>query len=539
MSNQSNFMKNLSKGKLAPIGLWVAGAGFLAFLLILVVKLLAYIQIYSITNAKPLNLWMWISLGVGVIGLAAFALLDPRRVRDMLSGRQARHGSNAVVMLLAFALILIVINALVYQYPLQKDWTESQTNSLAPETVKAIKAAPAPVHAIGFFTSNYPKTDAQKLLENIKSNSNGKFTYEFLDPNSNPALAQQYKISQDGTIVLTMSGHQELFTSSSEQDFTNSLVKLMNPGVRTVYFLTGHGEHSSETAADKSYTRARTVLESKNYTVKTLNLLAQGAVPEDALAVIIAGPTQPVSDQEINLLKNYVTKGGSLLVLVDPDLTQTGASTPKADPLRDYLATSWGIKVENDLVVDPSTSQAVVAVENVYGSHAITDSLNSQNLVCFFPTASSLTISSGNSEVEATALVKTVDRSWGETDFAALQSKQVSYQAGKDIPGPLTVAAAADNPNGKGKVVVFGDSDFASDAYFDQYGNSDMFINSVDWAAGQQAMISLTTKPAITRQMKPLTNVTVLLLAFAFVILIPGAILAAGITSWVMKRRRG
>ena len=539
MAKQSKSSKKWSPKRIAPAGLWISGAGFLAFLLILVVKLISYIGIYTITNTKSINLWMWIGLGVGLIGLAVFTLLDPKKVRNLLTGRQARHGSNAIIMLVAFALILIVVNAIVYQNPIQWDWTESKTNSLAPETINALNAVPAPVHAIGFFTANISKSEAEGLLNKIKAKSNGKFTFDFVDPNSNPVQAQQYKVTQDGTIVLTMNGNQELFTSATEQNFTNSLVKLMNPGQRTVYFLTGHGEHSTENAGEKAYTRARTVLESKNYTVKTLNLLAQGKVPDDALAIILAGPTQPISSEELNLLKDYVSKGGSLVVLEDPDLTQTAQTAPKPDPLKDYLAATWNIKVNNDLIVDPSTSQVVVAVENTYGSHAITDSLNSQNLVTFFPTASSLTLDAASQDAQATALVKTVDRSWGETDFTALQNNKVAFDASTDIAGPLTVAAAADNPNGKGKVVVFGDSDFASDAYFDQYGNSDMFINSVDWAAGQQSMISLTTKQPITRQMKPLTSVTVLILAFTFIILVPGLILGGGIGSWIMRRRRG
>ena len=537
MAKKSNSSKKWSTGRLAPIGLWVSGVAVFGAVILLVIKLLNYIGLYTVTDPKPFNLALWICLGVAVIGPAIYALLDPKKVRDFLTGRQARHGSNAIIMLIAFILILVVVNAIVYQNPTQWDLTESKKNSLAPETISALKALPQPVHAIGFFTSRLSKSDTQTLFNNLKAKSNGKFTFEFIDPESNPVKAQLYKVTQDGTIVLIMNGHSELFTTSTEQEFTNSLVRLMNPGQRTVYFLTGHGEHNSETASDKSYTRARTVLESKNYTVKTLNLLAQNKVPDDALSVIISGPTQPITTEELSLLKDYVSKGGSLVVLEDPTLTPTTNQAP--DPLLDYLATSWDIKANNDLVIDPSSSQIIVAVENTYGTHAITNSLISQNLVAFFPTARSLTLSSTNQEVQTTALVKTVDRAWGETDFAALQANQVAFDAATDLPGPLTVAAASENSNGKGRIVVVGDSDFASDAYFDQYGNSDMFINSVDWAAGQESMISLTTKTPINRQMQPLSSLTVLLLAFAFVILIPGLIIAGGVASWLVRRSRG
>jgi ABC-type uncharacterized transport system involved in gliding motility auxiliary subunit len=537
MAKKSNSQKKWSIRRLAPAGLWISGLAVLTAGILLVVKLLIFIGLFSAPNQKPFNVGLWISLGVAIIGPALYSLLDPRRVRDFLTGRQARHGSNAIIMLVAFILILVVVNAIVYQNPTQWDWTENKQNSLAPETISTLKALPVPVHAIGFFTSRLSKSDTESFFNNVKAKSNGKFTFEFVDPESNPAKAQQYKVTQDGTVVLVMSDHQELLTTSSEQNFTNALVRLMNPGQRTVYFLTGHGERNSESSGDRAYTRARTVLESKNYTVKTLNLLAQNKVPEDALTIIVNGPTQPVSSEEMSLLKDYISKGGSLVLLEEPILAQDGSKAP--DPMLDYLTTTWGITINNDLVIDPSSSQVIVAIENTYGSHPITDSLISQNLVAFFPTARSLTVSTTVEGVQTTELVKTIDRSWGETDFSALQNNQVSFDASTDIAGPMTIAAAAQNTNAKGRIVVIGDPDFASDAYFDQYGNADMFINSVDWAAGQENMISLTTKQPITRQMRLLNNITMLLLAFAFVILIPGLIVAGGVAAWLVRRSRG
>ena len=92
-----------------------------------------------------------------------------------------------------------------------------------------------------------------------------------------------------------------------------------------VYFLTGHGERDIEQAGETSMTRAKTTLESKNYTVKTLNLLAENQIPEDASLIVIAGPLQPVSEEEVQLLKDYLASGGSLIVMEDPTaLTEFG-----------------------------------------------------------------------------------------------------------------------------------------------------------------------------------------------------------------------
>ncbi len=131
-----------------------------------------------------------------------------------------------------------------------------------------------------------------------------------MDPETNPAKAQQYKITQDASVVLIMQGRQELLTSPTEQDFANALVRLMNPGQRAVYFLTGHGERDIQNSGDTSYTRARTVLESKNYTVKSLNLLAENKIPADALSIIIDGPTQPISSAGVVSSESLFGKRG-------------------------------------------------------------------------------------------------------------------------------------------------------------------------------------------------------------------------------------
>ncbi len=537
MAKKSSSSKKFSIKQVAPAGLWLSGLAILVVIITLIVKLLIFIGLYAPPDQKTINLVLWISVGVAFVGPALYALLDPQRIREFLTGRQARHGSNAIIMLIAFILILVVINAVAYQNPIQWDWTEGKQNTLAPETIDTLKKLPAPVQAIGFYTSRTSNTTTLDLFNKLKASSNGKFTYQFVDPEANPAKATQYKITQDGSVVLLMQGRQELLTSPTEQDFANALVLLMNPGQRTVYFLAGHGERDIQNPADKAYTRARTVLESKNYTVKSLNLLAENKIPADALSIIIDGPTQPISSQEMSLLSAYVAKGGSLIVMEDSSLTSS-AGKP-VDPLLNYLKTTWGITIQNDLVIDPSSSQIIVAVENAYGTHPITDKLESQNMVSFFPTACSLSLNTNIQNVQTTALVTTINSSWGETDFTALQNNQVSYDAKTDFVGPLTIAAAAENSSTNGRLVVIGDFSFASDIYFDQYGNGDLFINTVDWAAGQGNMINLTSSQPINRTLRLPSSFTVLLLAFAFIILIPGLIIAAGVSTWLVRRSRG
>ncbi|MGA2502952.1 MAG: Gldg family protein [Anaerolineales bacterium] len=533
---QKTSQKKLSPKKFAVIGLWVSGVAFLAVLVLLLVKLLALAKIYTLPNVPAFSWALAISAALIVLGLAFFALLDPQRVRVLLTGRQARYGSNAAIMLLAFVGILLVINIFVLQNPgTPFDFTEDKQNSLANVTLDTLKTLPSSVQATAFFTSQTPSDTARKLLENYKNNSNGKFTYAFIDPDQNPLAATQAGITGDGKIYLQMGNRHEIVALASEQDLTSGLVRLMNPGQKIIYFLTGHGERDIQTAGNTAYTAAKTALEAKNYTVQSLNLIATNKIPTDATVIVVAGPTQPISAAEATLLQDYVSKGGALIVMEEPTpLTQFGNSP---DPLAVYLATSWGISFDNDIVIDTNTSQPLYAVAASYGTHPITEKL--QGLVSFFPSARSLSVAT-NLTNQPTALVTTATTAWGETDFAALQTNgQVAFNSATDFPGPLTLAFAVSDATANNHVVIFGDADFASDAYFNQYANGDMFINAIDWAAGQEQLINLNTPTAISRTLVLPSSFWLLVMAISFLFILPGLVIAGGVVSWLVRRSRG
>jgi len=229
MAKKIGFFQKIVSKQYAPAGLWLSGVAILIAIITLIVKLLVFIGLYAPPDQNTINLILWISVGVAVVGPALYALFDPQRIREFLSGRQARHGSNAVIMLIAFILILVVINAIVFQNPISWDWTEGKQNTLAPETVDTLKSLPAPIHAIGFYTSRTSNASTLDLFTKLKAKSNGKFTYEFVDPEANPAKAQQYKITQDGSVALILQGRQEVLTSPTEQDFANAHGKVDEP----------------------------------------------------------------------------------------------------------------------------------------------------------------------------------------------------------------------------------------------------------------------------------------------------------------------
>ena len=509
--------------KYAPISLYITLAA-----------LVLSIGYYIVT--RKFDLPIQISTGFVILGLAGFALMEPQKIKQLFTGRQARYGSNALIMTIAFIGILTVINILVFNNSKRWDLTEDKERSLAPETLDILNSLPEPVTAQAFFTSYYPSEPAKQLLDSFAYNSNGNFVYEFIDPEKNPIAAQNAGITRDGTIVLYLGEHQELVSFASEKELAVTLIRLLSPEERNILFLTGHGEVGFDSTAEISFSELKRTLESKNYQVGNLSLLNNSIIPENTLAIVIGGAKKPIDEKEIEIIDQYLAGGGSLVVLSDP-IFLSGIQEV-SDMLSQYLLNTWNVKLNNDLIIDPNINPSIVAVAdvNTYVNHPITSKM--AGLATIFPTSQSISLLVSENIIQ-TSLISTYENTWGETDIASIDNNSVSFDPSSDFAGPLSAAVVVNNSDSGARLAIFGDYDFVTDNYFYNYGNGDLIINTIDWAAEQEDLINLTPKDQTTRLLQTPTQTTLGLLFLISVLIIPGAVVFAGINTWARRRRKG
>lgn len=525
----------------SSIALVIAAISVVATVITGIINILINSGALTLENPDNFRLALQISAALTVLGLAVYAILEPESVRSFLSGRQARYGSNMLVLILAFSGIIFFSNWIVETNSKIKeatswDLTEGKINKLSPELESAMKDLPAPMTAIAFY-SQVPADSTRALFDKMNTASGGKFEYRFIDPVDDPLAAKEAGVTGDGKIVLQMNGRSEIAAYADEAEILTAMNRLLNPEARTVYFLVGHGENDTEGATETALSRARETLEKKNIVVKTLNLLAENRIPADAQAIVIAGPTKPITPNESSLLINYALHGGSLVVLENPvPLTDFGDTE---DPLAASLESVWGLRLRNDFVVDTSSD----TIQNAVGawkdaSHPVTATML---LSTYMPLTRSIEIIARDGFTQ-TALMQTDPNSqaWGETDFTPLQGStaSVAFSEGTDAEGPLVLAAASENTAG-GKVVVIGSSTFATDTYFDGYGNGDLFINAVSWAAGQGKSYDVTPKDTTQRTFTPPDQINGLLINIGSVCIIPLLVIGLGVYAWFSRRRRG
>jgi ABC-type uncharacterized transport system involved in gliding motility auxiliary subunit len=312
-----------------------------------------------------------------------------------------------------------------------------------------------------------------------------------------------------------------------------------------VYFTAGHGEKDTSSSDRTGYSAISTALTSDNFTVDKLVLAQQNGIPADADVVVVAGPRTDFLSGEVDALKTYLGKGGKLLVMLDP-VIDTKLSQPV---LLQGLLKDWGITADDDVVVDASGmgrligADASIPVAASYPSHPITDNFN---LLTAYPLARSMTpIEGGSNGHTAQRLVETGRQSWGETDLQSLVAGEPKLDQGKDKTGPLALAdavtaasanaPATDPKKGEARLVAVGDADFASNGFLGVQGNRDLFLNTINWLAQQENMISIRPRDPEDRRIT-LTADQERRIFFLTVLIVPGLILAAGVQTWWRRR---
>jgi ABC-type uncharacterized transport system involved in gliding motility auxiliary subunit len=381
-----------------------------------------------------------------------------------------------------------------------------------------------------------------------------RISTQYIDPDKKPTVARQNQIQQYNTIVFNYKGRTERVTTDSEQDITNGIIKVVTGQQKKIYFTEGHGEKDPRSVERDGYSDIATALGRENYTVDKVVLAQAGAVPDDAAVVVVAGPKIDLFPNEIDSLKKYLDKAGKVMLEIDPP------DKPDSPELTNLIALAhdWGIDLGRDVVVDASGmgrllgTDASVPVAATYPSHPITQRFN---LLTAFPLARSVTpVAGGVNGHIAQSFVQTSPRSWAETDVkAVLTTGQAKLEEARgDKPGPISIAAAVsaplasqsptapkpgepEPPKPEARMVVFGDSDFASKAALAIQGNRDLFMNAIGWLSQQENLISVRPHEPADRRIT-LTAAQQANLAWFSLIILPGFIFASGVYTWWRRR---
>ena len=477
-------------------------------------------------------------------------------------------GTRVILSLFLTVLLVIAVNYLSYRHYQSYDLSESGYFTLSEKTLSIIKSLKEPVKIYLFFNPQHPLYDrVEALLRRYQNAGGNKIIYELIEPYRDEVKARtlvaQYRLGdQDNVVILDYQRHNKFVNADAmaemempspfgggegdrikafkaEEAITSALVSLVQEKSSKIYFTTGHGENdiaSEEPNLGFSELNAR--IERDNIITTNLNLLLSSAIPNDADAIVIAGPTSPFQTNEVVLLNDYLKRHGKLLVLLEPGIKHG----------LDALLQQYGIVADEDYVIGVVNVLGVKRLLGTvpiaeYANHPVVEKMKRTTMVLNgVRSIRALNQTEESQSQNVVELIKSSPNFWGETQ---LKSEEVKFDEAKDQKGPLSLAVAVDTGRvGKEKMdlsgarlVVIGSSgSFSNNQLVNLPGALDLILNSLNWLLRKEALLGIA--PKIPKEFSiGLTEGQLASLALIIGVALPFSILFLGAGVWWKRRR--
>ena len=397
------------------------------------------------------------------------------------------------------------------------NWVAAETNeridlrtvrNLVPsgQTLEMARNLDEPVTITLFFP---PANDVLELIEPYFDDldaAGDNLTVQRKDRDMHPALAKDMRARKNGVVVFSKGEDHEQVRLDVDPKKARSKLKKLDKDVQTklgkvardqrvAYLVTGHGERSTSPKADDppGLKGAKEVLKQLNYKVKNLGLkegLSED-VPEDATLVILAGPRNPMLPQEMEALIRYLEGGGSMMLLVDPDVEED----PELDPLLALL----GLTVDSTTLAHEGKYVAMTRRKGdrsilysnrvtAHDSTTLLTKLTTKGNVVFPVTGSLDKREAAKSKKDGGADVTFTMRSLAGTFADANDNRDLDSGEEKKVYN-LTAAVELADTEGTGtggRAIVTADADVISDLLFGRVPmNQNWFGEATLWLEGE------------------------------------------------------
>ncbi len=517
-------------------------------------KVLAIIGLIALIAAFIINdilidftIYFKIIQVVALVCFIFYFLVNFNIIKLFSKQRSTKYGATSILGVVIFIAILVIINILSYYNSTSYDLTKGDIYSFSDQTIKVINNLKADVVITAFFKKNSREQKSMEAVLTKYTDISDKIKYEFIDQDLQPTVARQYKVKKLFTTVFE-SGEKEfrfVFTSNENLEglITNAIVKVTRGKKKHVYFTKDHGEGGINDQTPAGFSFMKEQLEGINYIVDEVSFLKIGKIPDDCDVLVIADPKKPFLENELALLDEYVSRNGKFVFLVDVDADKT---------IIDYLA-KYGIHINYDIIIDKSMQIfggdfSRPLISDYHKDHPITKGFTQPALMSvarsiaytlpFEPWRTYKTIAKTNPYPSV----------WGETNVKDM--KNIKYDKDEDGKGPLDVVGLFiyDSALEKGdkqvtpvkdenvaEMAIFGDADFASNLYFNYYGNADLFTNTVNYLARELDLIAVSPRKASSATILLSDSQRSLLYYFSIIIL-PSIVFIVGIAVYLRRR---
>lgn len=490
-------------------------------------------------------------LALFFIGLVASVIFDYKLYLEFLSIKTAKKGLSLGWSLLLLIVFLIGIAYLGNRFNKSFDLTEEGINSLSEQTINILKSLDSNLSFLIFYKGDKISDQVRALKQELKNDlalykqNSSKVKVVFVDSYKDNLKAEEYlsnlpdKNQQEFFVFVNYKDRKiRVDAPFTEELLTSSIIKAQKREFQEILFLTGHGEKELNNEEAGGLKILNQSLKDSGFILKEWNFIQQGPPDKQASIIMIIGPSQPFLPAEQTWLKEQLSKGGSLLVSLDPK---------EKHGLQDWLK-NYGLLFNNDFIVSQLGmlyGGPTKALGTLFDTdNPITKRLSSSKQAVFFEKASSIDITPKAAEnLEFSYLVKSHSKS-----FTAPELKEkVEVKNMKSLTMAVAVQPKQEEPpsdentekdkssDKKGfQLVLFGDSDFLTNRYIYEGANRDLALNTLVALAGEEELISIRPKqPKGTKLTLNRPQRTSLILLY---ITLPFVFLLTGLWMWYKKR---
>jgi hypothetical protein len=497
------------------------------------------------------NLLFFTAWTVAVLLLFVLALRLPLRARGSRYGAMIRNASLAVGALI----VGVLANVAVYRHDVHFDLSQEGINTPPPQLASVVDGLDTDVALTYFYNAGDENALRAKDLLTIAARKNNRFHVAFVDLDNDPATTRAYGVRAYNTAVLQAQDRRVVVENTVDlAQMAYASLRVLRQRTEAICFVGGHGEGVPDPSTHPHFSHVETLqghdipgagdvlvaqpggldqlqlaLTALGYTVRTILPATLTAIPSDCSLVADIGPRQPYAPGEARMLARYLAGGGRVALMLDPEF-------PLGGELAGMLA-QIGLGSDPDVIIDPlnhyATDDDKVAVP-YYPPHSITTRVG----LTIFPDARPIGVGRVPGNVTVSVLATTTKDSY-RRPVAPGSTEAEPPESGARKTGPEILAVAAEGnwpgaPSGQDKpfrLVLAGNSNFASNAYLSFAANGDLAVGMVRWLAGDEATPATKTQTysvsqlVLTRDQMRNTFVLVEILLPLSVLLLGGIVL--------------
>lgn len=473
-----------------------------------------------------------------------------QQLKGMFGGR-FRAGSYSVFAAAIVIAIAIMANLMVSSLPTtttQLDLTSQNLYSLSDQSKRIAASLDKDVTMYLICNNGNEDTTIYRLMQRYAAQSD-HITVEIMDPNQRPTFLSAYDLEvsrlYENSVLVDCEGryrlvsYTDIYVTDYEMDYysysynttttfdgenalTNALHYVSSDNLPKVYTLTGHGEAELSSSVTD-------MLAQDNFDSESLSLLSMDEVPEDAAAVIINAPSTDLGEDEAAVLIAYLQGGGNVVLMTD---YMEAEDMPNLKSVTEAM----GLTTDTGIVIEGNSRMRLSRYPHyllpTVADHDVTEAINEAGYYIMVPLAQPI-VETEDSTADVTWLLTTSDSAYAKQ--AGLMMTVTDKEDG-DTDGPFHVGAISAN----GGKLFWVTSSSLLDSYVDNAvsgGNSNLFMNVLNWMGGQEESISIRAKSLDTEGLT-ITDSESTMWTIVMIGVIPLTLVALGLIIWMRRKRR-